>query len=70
MKLPRLGLALIVNNVGKESPGSIADVKALESAYRKIGFDVEIHNNCSNTVNSLPKKEKFINRILKKTCML
>ena len=50
MKKPRLGLAMIVNNVERESPGSVADVKALESAYNKISFDVRIFNNCTKQV--------------------
>ena len=50
MKKPRLGLAMIVNNVERESPGSTPDVMALESAYNKIGFDVRIFNNCSKQV--------------------
>ena len=59
MKKPRLGLAMIVNNVERESPGSVADVKALESAYKKIGFDVRIFNNCSKQVGNYLCKMKL-----------
>ena len=50
MKLPRLGHAVIVNNVASEMRGSQKDVAALKAAYEKIGFDVQIHNDCSAQV--------------------
>ena len=50
MHLPRLGHAVIVNNVASAKPGSIEDVNALKVAYKAIGFDVQIHQDCSQTV--------------------
>ena len=50
MDLPNLGHAVIVNNVAEEMPGSQADVEALRSAYQKVGFDVRVHNDCSEQV--------------------
>ena len=50
MDKPKLGLAIIINNVQREIPGSENDVKALQAVYRMIGFDVEVHNNCSRQV--------------------
>ena len=55
MKNPRLGLAMIINNVERESPGSVADVKVLESAYNTIGFDVRAFNKCSKQVTIFVK---------------
>ena len=50
MDLPNLGHAVIVNNVAEEMPGSQVDVEALRSAYQKVGFDVRVHNDCSEQV--------------------
>ena len=50
MTLPRLGHAVIVNNIATEMPGSLRDVEALVAAYKTIGFDVKIHNDCSAQV--------------------
>ena len=50
MDLPRLGHAIIVNNISKEEPGSNADVAALKEAYETVGFDVQVHNNCTGRV--------------------
>ena len=49
--LPQLGHAVIVNNVAKEMPGSLEDVRALDAAFRKVGFKVEVHNNMTKTVS-------------------
>ena len=51
MPLPKLGYALIVNNVAAEFSGSVADVAALRGAYEKAGFNVRIKLNCSAEVN-------------------
>ena len=51
MDLPKLGHAVIVNNVAEEMPGSQLDVEALRSAYKKVGFEVHVHNNCTDLVN-------------------
>ena len=50
MTLPRLGHAIIINNVSQTMPGSEADVKRLKEAYEKVGFDVYIYRNCTVTV--------------------
>ena len=55
MHLPRLGHAIIVNNVASEMPGSIEDVNALEATYKAIGFDVRVHQDCTETVLILLK---------------
>ena len=53
MDLPKLGHAVIVNNVAEEMPGSQVDVEALKSAYQTVGFDVHVHNNCTDSVKLL-----------------
>ena len=53
MNLPKLGHAVIVNNVAKEMPGSMNDVKALEAAFRTVGFGVEVHTNMTKIVCNL-----------------
>ena len=50
MDKPRMGHALIVNNIEKEMPGSVHDVDALKEAYEHLGFQVHIHRNCSAQV--------------------
>ena len=59
MTLPQLGHAVIVNNVAKEMPGSLEDVRALDAAFRKVGFKVEVHNNMTKTV-SLTYQGQFL----------
>ena len=54
MTLPRLGHAIIVNNIASEMPGSLRDVEALKAAYKTIGFDVQVHNDCGEKVYSHP----------------
>ena len=51
MDLPKLGHAVIINNIAHEMPGSIVDVEALKDAYTTVGFDVQIHENCSAQVS-------------------
>ena len=41
-----MGLAMIINNIHSESPESRVDVEALVETYEKVGFDVEVHNDC------------------------
>ena len=53
MNLPKLGHTVIVNNVAKEMQGSMNDVKALEAAFKTVGFDVEVHTDMSKTVSIL-----------------
>ena len=43
MTLPRLGNAIIINNVFKSVPGSKANVQRLKEAYETVGFDVFIY---------------------------
>ena len=50
MHRPRLGHAVIVNNVSSEMPGSNADVTALKAAYEAVGFHVQIHTDCNRQV--------------------
>ena len=52
MDFPRLGHAVIINNIASEMPGSNEDVKALKDAYETVGFDVQVHENCSVQVSS------------------
>ena len=50
MKLPKLGHAVIINNIASEIPGSYEDVKALKEAYKTVGFDVQVHENLTEQV--------------------
>ena len=50
MTLPRLGHAIILNNIASEMPGFLRDVEVLKAAYKTIGFDVQVHNDCSAQV--------------------
>ena len=50
MTLPRLGHAIIVNNVASEMPGSMRDVDALVAAYETIELDLQVHHNCDRQV--------------------
>ena len=68
MDLPRLGHAIIVNNIQAEIAGSASDVLALQRTYETVGFDVQVHTDCSYKVGKLVNqqivntwKEKFIN---------
>ena len=48
-----LGLAIIVNNVLNQFPGTQKDVDALENCFDTIGFKWHTRNNLSQTVNAL-----------------
>ena len=50
MTLPKLGHAVIINNVASEMPGSNEDVKALKQTYQTVGFEVHVHENCTAQV--------------------
>ena len=50
MNLPRLGHAIIINNIRTEVTGSARDVQALQRAYETVGFDVQIHTDCTHMV--------------------
>ena len=53
MYLPRMGQAIIINNVAAEMPGSLADVEALQAAYKDVGFDVYTFTDCTAEVSVL-----------------
>ena len=50
MDRPKLGKAYIINNVAREFPGSMVDVKELQVTYETMGFEVLTHLDCSNRV--------------------
>ena len=50
MTLPKLGHAVIIKNLTSEMPGSNEDVKALTEAYKTVGFEVQVHENCTAQV--------------------
>ena len=50
MALPKLGHAVIINNIASELSGSNEDVKALKESYETVGFEVQVHENCSAQV--------------------
>ena len=52
MYLPRMGQAIVINNVAAEMPGSLADVEALQASYRDVGFDVYSYSDCTTQVMS------------------
>ena len=51
MKLPYLGHAVIINNLGKELKGTKVDVDALEETLNIVGFDVHVYSDCTKQVN-------------------
>ena len=57
MDLPRLGHAIIVNNIQGEVAGSASDVHALQRAYETVGFDVQVHTDCSSKVGKLVNQQ-------------
>ena len=52
MSLPRMGRAVIINNVAAEMPGSTADVGALQAAYKDVGFDALYYSDCTEEVSA------------------
>ena len=50
MGLPKLGHAIIINNIAAEMPQSKDDVEALKEAYKTVGFDVQVHNDLTGLV--------------------
>ena len=54
MNLPKLGHAVIINNIASEMPGSKVDLEALKEAYVTIGFNVQIHSDCTAQVSTSP----------------
>ena len=51
MSLPRLGNAIIINNVSRSVPGSEADVKRMKEVYETVGFDVYVYRDPTAQVN-------------------
>ena len=51
MTLPRLGNAIIINNVSQTMPGSEVDVRRLKEAYETVGFDVYVYMDCTTQVS-------------------
>ena len=50
MALPKLGHAVIINNIASELSGSNEDVKSLKESYETVGFEVQVRENCSAQV--------------------
>ena len=50
MKLPRLGSAVIINNLALEVPDTVQDVKDLSSTLETIGFKVESQKDFNTQV--------------------
>ena len=53
MKLPKMGHAVIINNIASEMPGSNEDVEALKESYKTVGFEDHFHENCTVQVQIL-----------------
>ena len=53
MDMPRLGHAVIVNNVATEFPGSMADVEALHNVYHQMGLEVQVYKDCDQNVSDV-----------------
>ena len=47
MNLPRLGHAVIINNVAKEMPDVERDINTLKDAYETVVFNVQVHEDLS-----------------------
>ena len=58
MTKPRLGVSVIIDNVS--TPGSEADVSALQDAYETAGFEVYTYRNCDSEVNVFLQKIQLI----------
>ena len=50
MLMPKMGHAVIINNVASEMCGSNEDVKALKEAYKTVGYEVQVHKDCTAQV--------------------
>ena len=50
MDHPKLGHAVIINNVHSEIPGSQVDVGLLTECYKTVGFNVQVHEDCDTQV--------------------
>ena len=47
-----LGVAVVINNVASQYPGSIKDTNGLVEVYRKIKFEVHLFEDCDDTVST------------------
>ncbi len=50
MTLPKLGHAIIVNNVERDFPGSTLDVDAMTRAFEEMGLEVDDYPLCNQKV--------------------
>ena len=53
MDLPRLGHAIIVNNVATEQEGTMKDVRALAEAFKILGFIVQVRLDLNQQVRQI-----------------
>ena len=53
MNKPNIGHAVIINNLWSEQKSTQNDVKAMSDAFTQIGFQVQIHKDCSSWVITL-----------------
>ena len=51
MKLPTLGHAVIINNLGKEFKGTKVDVEVLEETLKTVGFITHVYTDCTKQVS-------------------
>ena len=51
MNLPRLGIAIIINNLSSSMPGSEVDVDALNKTLQTIGFEVQVFRDRDQEVS-------------------
>ena len=51
MDLDCLGNVIIINNAADLMPGSEKDVTSLKDAFKTVGFDVLLYNNCDTKVD-------------------
>ena len=50
MSLPRLGNAVIINNISSSMPGSEIDVRALKESFQNVGFEVHVCRDSNDKV--------------------
>ncbi len=46
-----LGVAVVINNVASQYPGSRKDTNGLVEAYKKMKFEVHLFEDCDDMVN-------------------
>lgn len=52
MNWPRLGVSVVVNNLGPAAPGARADADALRRAHETLGFDVFCYDDVTTQVRA------------------